>query len=182
MSKKDFSILELGCGNGRDALFFSKKGCKVKALDLCEDEIRFLNDNYKNENLEFFCVDFCNFLDDKKYNGIYSRFTLHSVSKKQQDNLFKIIPYLLKEKGLLCIEARGKKNSLFGKGERVIDNNEGEYCFIFEEHFRRFLDFDELKYYVKNLGLEILYAKEDKGFAPFKNEDDYFIRLIAQNN
>ncbi|HED8437279.1 hypothetical protein AJ879_09060 [Campylobacter jejuni] len=83
---------------------------------------------------------------------------------------------------MLCIEARGKKNSLFGKGERVIDNNEGEYCFIFEEHFRRFLDFDELKYYVKNLGLEILYAKEDKGFAPFKNEDDYFIRLIAQNN
>ncbi|HHP0358922.1 TPA: class I SAM-dependent methyltransferase [Campylobacter jejuni] len=67
-----------------------KKGCKVKALDLCEDEIRFLNDNYKNENLEFFCVDFCNFLDDKKYDGIYSRFTLHSVSKKQQDNLFKI--------------------------------------------------------------------------------------------
>ncbi|HED8437280.1 TPA: class I SAM-dependent methyltransferase [Campylobacter jejuni] len=79
--KKDFSILELGCGNGRDALFFSKKGCKVKALDLCEDEIRFLNDNYKNENLEFFCVDFCNFLDDKKYDGIYSRFTLHSISK-----------------------------------------------------------------------------------------------------
>ncbi|WP_337213786.1 hypothetical protein [Campylobacter molothri] len=44
------------------------------------------------------------------------------------------------------------------------------------------MDFDELKQCVKNLGLEILYAKEDKGFAPFKNEDDYFIRLIAQNN
>ncbi|MBZ7969318.1 class I SAM-dependent methyltransferase [Campylobacter molothri] len=180
--KKDFSILELGCGNGRDALFFAKKGCKVKALDLCENEIRFLNDNYKNENLEFFCVDFCNFLDDKKYDGIYSRFTLHSISKDQQDKLFKNIPCLLKEKGLLCIEARGKKNSLFGKGERVVNNNGGGYCFIFEEHFRRFLDFDELKQCVKALGLEILYAKEDKGFAPFKNEDDYFIRLIAQNN
>lgn len=66
--------------------------------------------------------------------------------------------------------------------EVVNNNGGGGYCFIFEEHFRRFLDFDELKQCVKNLGLEILYAKEDKGFAPFKNEDDYFIRLIAQNN
>ncbi|MGH2305452.1 class I SAM-dependent methyltransferase [Campylobacter taeniopygiae] len=178
--KKDFFILELGCGNGRDALFFSKKGYKVKALDLCEDEIKFLNKGYKSENLEFYCADFCNFLDDKKYDGIYSRFTLHSISKEQQDNLFKNIPELLKEKGIFCIEARGKKNSLFGKGERIASGEED--CFIFEEHFRRFLDFDELKQSVKDLGLKILYAKEDKGFAPFKNEDDYFIRLIAQNN
>lgn len=136
----------------------------------------------KNENLEFFCVDFCNFLDDKKYDGIYSRFTLHSISKDQQDNLFKNISCLLKEKGLLCIEARKKIPFLAKVKELLITMGGGEYCFIFEEHFRCFLDFDELKQCVKNLGLEILYTKEDKGFAPFKNEDDYFIRLIAQNN
>ncbi|MBZ7964838.1 class I SAM-dependent methyltransferase [Campylobacter sp. 2457A] len=128
--KKDFSILELGCGNGRDALFFSQKGCKVKALDLCEDEIRFLNESYKSENLEFSCADFCNFLDDKKYDGIYSRFTLHSIRKDQQDNLFKNIPQLLKKKGVLCIEVRGKKNSLFGKGERVASGGGGIASFL----------------------------------------------------
>lgn len=123
---------------------------------------------------------FAIFLDDKKYDGIYSRFTLHSISKDQQDNLFKNISCLLKEKGLLCIEARGKKNSLFGKGERVISSNEGRGIVSFlKSTFVVFLDFDELKQCVKNLGLEILYAKEDKGFAPFKNEDDYFICLIA---
>lgn len=73
----------------------------------------------KNENLEFFCVDFCNFLDDKKYDGIYSRFTLHSISKDQQDNLFKNISCLLKEKGLLCIEAR-KKIPFFAKVKELL--------------------------------------------------------------
>ncbi|MCW1863620.1 class I SAM-dependent methyltransferase [Campylobacter jejuni] len=82
----------------------------------------------KNENLEFFCVDFCNFLDDKKYDGIYSRFTLHSISKDQQDNLFKNISCLLKEKGLLCIEAR--KKFPFCKGERVVNNNGGIASFL----------------------------------------------------
>lgn len=173
--KENASILELGCGNGRDAVFLSKKGFRVKALDLCKEEIDFLNHHYKNENLEFKCCDFCDFVDTYKYDAIYSRFTLHSVNKKSQDNLFSNLNKLLNDNGILCIEVRGKKNSLFGKGESAEKD-----AFIYENHYRRFLDFEDLKKDLKNLGFEILYAKEDINFAPFKDENDSFIRLVAK--
>ena len=40
------NLIELGCGNGRDSLFFSKNGINVVGVDQVESEIDFLNKNY----------------------------------------------------------------------------------------------------------------------------------------
>ena len=37
-----WKVLELGCGNGRDAVYLSSRGMHVTALDLCRPEIRHL--------------------------------------------------------------------------------------------------------------------------------------------
>lgn len=173
---KNAKILELGCGNGRDSVFFHQKGLRVKAIDACENEIEYLKAHYANENLEFENADFCA-LDEisNAYDVIYSRFTLHSITKKQQERLLPFVYNALKAQGLFCVEVRGLKNSLFNQGVALGDN-----AFIYDEHYRRFLDFEILCDELKNLGFNLLFAKEDKGFAPFKNEDDFFIRIIAQ--
>lgn len=173
---KNAEILELGCGNGRDSVFFHQKGLRVKAIDACSSEIEYLKIHYANKNLEFENADFCalNEIYDL-YNVIYSRFTLHSITKKQQERLLPFVYKALKAQGLFCIEVRGLKNSLFNQGVALGDN-----AFIYDEHYRRFLDFEILCDELKNLGFTLLFAKEDKGFAPFKNEDDFFIRIIAQ--
>ncbi|WP_370523450.1 hypothetical protein [Helicobacter winghamensis] len=77
--------------------------------------------------------------------------------------------------GIFAIEVRGYKNSLYRMGIPVIDEKD---AFIFENHYRRFLNFDALLRELKDF--KIIYAREDVGFAPFADKDDYFIRVIAQ--
>ena len=38
-------LLELGCGNARDSLYFSKNGIKVIAVDQVREEIEYLYEN-----------------------------------------------------------------------------------------------------------------------------------------
>lgn len=143
-------------------------------IDMCENEINLLAKN--NPNISFKCADFTRLDSINDVDIIYSRFTLHSITKEQQERLFKWIVDNLKSNGLFCIEARGLKNSLYKKGEPV--KNE-KNAFIYNAHFRRFLDFEIL---CENLAthFKILYAKEDRNFAPYKDENDYFIRIIAK--
>jgi ubiquinone/menaquinone biosynthesis C-methylase UbiE len=84
----DTELIELGCGNGRDSVFFANGGLNVTAVDECESEIKFLNARYKHlENCTFLSADFSAMNDvEKTFDIVYSRFTLHSVSKEQERN------------------------------------------------------------------------------------------------
>ncbi|EEO25453.1 adenylyl-sulfate kinase [Helicobacter winghamensis] len=55
--KSGQSLIELGCGNGRDSLYFAKNGLDVLGVDQCDNVIEFLQ-QYKNYSLEFQCADF----------------------------------------------------------------------------------------------------------------------------
>jgi cyclopropane fatty-acyl-phospholipid synthase-like methyltransferase len=37
--RENMDLIELGCGNGRDSLFFAKNGVRVLAVDQCAEEI-----------------------------------------------------------------------------------------------------------------------------------------------
>ena len=55
--KEEKTLCELGCGNGRDSLFFASQGIKVVALDSAESVISILRD--KGEmGVQFYCEDF----------------------------------------------------------------------------------------------------------------------------
>lgn len=58
---------------------------------------------------------------------------------------------------------------------------EGEAnAFIHDSHYRRFVDFESLCEVLESqLNLTIHFAKEDRGFAPFNGEDDYFFRVVG---
>lgn len=203
------SLLELGCGNGRDALFFAKNKIQTTAIDQVVDEISYLAKHCATTtkgiaNPHFIAGDFTNLsaiferggagiafsntkssaitarqdnLESTRFDCIYSRFTLHSITHAQQENLLSQIPHFLAPSGIVAIEARGKKNSLYQQGEPV----EGEAnAFIHDSHYRRFVDFESLCEVLESqLNLTIHFAKEDRGFAPFNGEDDYFFRVVG---
>jgi len=178
LKNKHADILELGCGNGRDSVFFAKQGHNVDAIDQCYNEICFLMNQYKNiENLDFICDDFTDMVDDKLYDVVYSRFTLHSVSDEQEKHTLQWAYRNLKKDGLLCIEVRGQKNEIYKMGEAV--ENE-EDAFIYNNHYRHFLNFNNLCDDLKKLGFFLDFAAEDKGFAPFNGQNETYIRVIAR--
>ena len=156
LGDRKVDIVELGCGNGRDSIFFAKEGHNVDAIDQCYNEICFLINQYQHiDNLDFRCDDFTDMVDDEPYDVVYSRFTLHSVSKDwAYRNLAK--------DGLLCIEVRGQKNEIYKLGEPV-DNEPDAY--IYDNHYRRFLNFKNLCDELKKIGFSLDFAAEDKDCA-----------------
>nr|WP_247600075.1 class I SAM-dependent methyltransferase [Helicobacter cinaedi] len=156
------SLLELGCGNGRDSLYFANNGIDTTAIDQVQEEVEFLNGYAKTlqdskqspqtKNIpRFLCGDFTqldSFSFQRQFDCIYSRFTLHSVSKAQQDKTLADCLKYCKDGGILSVEVRGEKNSLCGKGKAV--ENETN-AFIYDNHYRRFLNFTQTLQEIKSL-------------------------------
>lgn len=172
-------LVELGCGNGRDAVYFANVGAKhVDAIDQCENIINLLTHRFQQiKNLSFHCEDFtCMETKERKFDIIYSRFTLHSISKEQEQNVIQWAYQNILSGGSFCIEVRGQKNEIFGVGIPV----EGETdAFILNDHYRRFLHFESFCKELTSLGFILNFAKEQKGFAPYNGQDETYIRIIA---
>ncbi|MBU0711496.1 class I SAM-dependent methyltransferase [bacterium] len=176
--KEGKSLIELGCGNGRDAIFFANEGIDVLAIDQCENEIEFLKNRFSNpKNVRFLCGDFTNLDNNESFDIIYSRFTLHSITEKEERKTLIWSFTNLNPNGILCVEVRGHGNEIFGKGEPVIGEKN---AYIYDEHYRRFLNFNNFCKNLSDIGFFIDYAEEAKGFAPYKGEDQTFIRVIAR--
>jgi tellurite methyltransferase len=43
---KKTALIELGCGNGRDSIYFGEKGINVVAVDQVDEEINFLQNQF----------------------------------------------------------------------------------------------------------------------------------------
>src|SRR6185503_15104572 len=69
-------IIDLGCGNGRDSLFFAKEGFRVLALDQVQ-----LPEYVNHANIEFQVIDFRNIetIRLSKSDLIYARFLFHAI-------------------------------------------------------------------------------------------------------
>lgn len=171
-------LLELGCGNGRDSLHFAKKHIRVTAMDQSESAINILQENNKNKkNIKFIIDDFVNskIYYNENYEYIYSRFTLHSITKEEQDILFDKVYMALNNKGKFFIEVRSINDEIYGKGEKVGDDE-----YIYNSHYRRFLKIEDLVDDLKRGGFNIIFANESDSYAVYKDERPYVIRIIAQ--
>lgn len=175
--KEGKKIVELGCGNGRDAIFFSENKINVLAIDQSESSIKNLSNKYKNNNIEFICDDFIksNRLKESKFDYVYSRFTIHSISEEEEDVLLHRIYTTLKDDGLLLIEVRSVKDDIYGLGEKIARNT-----YIYNEHTRRFIVIEELVQKLKTIGFNVILSDESKNHAKYKEQNPIVIRIIAQ--
>ncbi len=170
------NLLEIGCGNGRDSIFFSKHNLNIFSIDQSEIAIEELKkQNYKNIT---FIKD--NFVDSDIFNTntfdyVYSRFTLHSISENEQNKLLDNIYKALNNGGMLFIEARSINDTIYGYGTEVEKN-----AFIYNDHYRRFINIEELTSLLQEKGFEIVFAKESNNWAIYKNENPVVIRIYAK--
>lgn len=168
-------LVELGCGNGRDAVYLAAQGLQVTALDLSSVTIAHLQAQ-GIANAEFICEDFVNSDIHRpgSYDYAYSRFTIHSINKNQEQLLLQRVYGGLRPGGKLFIEVRSVKDPLFGKGRQLEHN-----AFFYDNHYRRFIVLEELVAELESCGFLVEYAKDSTGFAPYGNEDPSVIRVVA---
>ena len=174
--KLKLNIVELGCGNGRDAKFLAKEHNNVYAIDQSSylNLIENVPENLHLTQDDFVRCDysFCNLID-----VFYSRFTLHSITSADQQILIPKLFNKLKPSGLLCIEARTTLDDKFGLGEDCGDNT-----FYYENHKRRFIDSQQFLEYAINIGFRVRYFNENNGMSIINNDDPVLMRLILEKD
>lgn len=176
--KEDGTLLEFGCGNGRDSLFFRHLGLSVTGIDASDYTIHHLQKTHAQEGLIFKCDDFTSpqLVLTQEYDYVYARFVLHAIDEIQERTFLKNANKALIEKGLLFIEVRTVNDDIYGLGEQV-----GRHAFIYNNHYRRFVEKEELAARIDAAGgFVIRYMEEKRGFAPAGGEDPVILRVILE--
>lgn len=176
LKNNDF-LIELGCGTGRDAVFFAKHLKKVVAIDQSAITISNLKQNISLPNIEFICDDFTKTQEIDNFNVAYARFTMHAITEKQETSLIKWISSKIKPKGLFLIEGRSTNNELYGKGFKLPNT---KHVYIYNKHKRRFLECKTLTSKLNKYNFTIIECIEKKGFSPTNQNDETFVRIIAE--
>lgn len=175
--EKGRHLVELGCGNGRDSLYFAKNGLNVTGIDASKVAIDELRQKNSMENCVFICDDFVSAesIYQIQYDYCYSRFTLHAINEQQEIQILKKAYEMLKDEGYLFIEARSVNDKKYGVGQAVEKN-----AFICDGHYRRFIELPELLLKLENIGFWIAESEESDKFAPSKGDNATCVRVVAQ--
>lgn len=176
--KKLNELLEIGCGDGRDSFYFSKKLKKITSIDKSKEAIKKNNlflKKKKIRNILFLSKDITKIkkLKFKKFDILYARFFLHTINLNDEDKLLTILKKKLKINTYICFEFRTDKDEMFNKGKKL-----SEYERI-TDHYRRFINVKDFKKKIKN-DFKILYCVAKKGFSKYKKENPHLCRVILK--
>lgn len=173
--KGNETIIELGCGNARDARYFASKRHMVYALDqVIDKKILDLNKSgilkLIEQDFVYDQYDFCEEVD-----VFYSRFTIHSITERDQKELLPKVYNLLDSGGLFCIEVRTTKDPKFRVGKHISDTT-----YFNDGHTRRFVDSQEFLNEVLSLGFKLKYFNEQDNLSVYKDDNPVLMRIILE--
>ncbi|MFC1553514.1 class I SAM-dependent methyltransferase [candidate division KSB1 bacterium] len=129
-SKHGFSkILELGCGSGRDTIYFARKGFRVDACDYSGKALKLLEKELDKQNLSSLVklhkLDFNKPLpfDSNCFDACFSHM-LYCMAFDDDDLkiLSKNIHKVLKPEGINIYTVRNNNDPHFGKGKHIKDD------------------------------------------------------------
>jgi bifunctional enzyme CysN/CysC len=172
------TILEIGCGNGRDAFYFSNDGHTVTAIDRSEAAIQSCKEKNKEDAIDFnsgTIIDFQNEFTEK-FDVIYSRFVIHAMPLEEEIDLLNASYNFLKSDGKLFIECRSIKDNLAREGDFLSHTER------VSGHYRRFIILDDFKVRLEEAGYFIESVIESNGLATFGDNDPVVIRVCARKN
>lgn len=172
-------FVDIGCGDGRDSLFFARHGMQVLGLDgsssaikICQDKVlsssltdvsfQQLRINHPEEISAF--LDF----NRKIWSGavIYARFFLHAIDEISEQNFLKLASELIGNNGHLCLEFRTLRDEFQQKETG--------------NHYRRYIEPLKFLSHARRHGLDCTYLVEGFGFAKYKSDDAHVARMILK--
>lgn len=176
---KNLSIVELGAGNGRDSLYFAKCNHNVIAIDQSNVAIDIEQEqllNHHGVNLVSKVDDFVtsDYVAYGEVDVFYSRFTIHAITKREEETILQKVYNHLRQTGLFCIEVRTTKDPLFGVGKDLGDNT------FFTDHSRRFIDSNIFLKDALSLRFKLRYFTERNNLSIYKDDNPVLMRIILE--
>ena len=165
-------IIDVGCGNGRDSIFFAHLGKQVIGIDGSSVVVETNNKLFEkqSQSLHFIEKDLNDAaVSDYKLpanSTIYSRFFVHAIDQNAENNFLRMASNSLKSGQRLFLEFRTEKDANLVK--------------VAKEHYRRYVNTEA---FIENLeahGFKVDYTVQGFGYAKYKTEDAHVCRIIAQ--
>ncbi len=167
-------LLEIGCGNGRDAAYFSGLGHSVTALDPSDSAIELCKQRHGIQPIQFHSTTLPGWASaEESFDVVYSRFCLHAMTEEEEIRNLNAAFRILRVGGSLFIECRSINDPLARKGE-VISPTERIYG-----HYRRFIVLDDLKKRLSNAGFTVGNAMEADDLAVLGEDNPVVLRIHA---
>ncbi len=156
--KGGHDVLDLGCGKGRNSLFFASNGFNVTAMDI-SDEALGVVDRLKHPKITTVCADVSKQdLGIEKYDAVFACLSLHyfndTVTRQIIDKIYKA----LRAGGIFFIRCKSVKDRFYGIGEQIAPD------MFFDDLIRHFFRPEYMR--------EILSVFESAAVS--EAEEDYF--------
>ena len=166
--KPHSSILDVGCGFGKISKYLVKKGFVVTGVDFSENMIELAKEQVPTGI--FFVKDIKHPLNFKNtFDGVIAPAVLLHIPKNEVTGVLKNITAPLKSKGYFYATVKEVRQD--GKDEEIV--KESDYGYDYERSFSYFT-LDELKRYVHDIGLKIVY----ENVASSRNSN--WIQIMAE--
>ncbi|MCO5118480.1 MAG: class I SAM-dependent methyltransferase [Burkholderiaceae bacterium] len=170
------TLIEFGCGNGRDSEFFGSYGLDVLAMDASAAAIEACKNGGASPQIEYRQVnvsearphvaDFLKARNQRLPVAVYARFFLHAITPEEQSEFLDMLSQLLPRDSIALFEYR-----------TVGDESDRKE---FGKHYRRFLDHSGLLDSLVSRGFVVEYEIENRGLAKYRNEDAMVGRCVAR--
>ena len=152
-------ILDVGCGNGRDTLYFTEKGLKVTGIDTVPAFIKIAKS--RMPHVEFKLMDMRKLeFPDNSFDGLWASASLLHIPKAEAKKTLEGFKRVLKPSGVMFI---GVKQ---GEGERFVQEDNMERFFAYYSK-------KELEKLIKEIGFKILKT------VILQSGDAIWIRTVA---
>jgi len=108
---KPYRVLDIGCGEGKDAVFLAKNGYRVTAFDVTENGIEKARELAKHNHVEvdFFVANMHEYKIDAEYDIIFSSGVLHYLPLNKRKEFFDNLKIHTAQGGIHAVNAFVRK-------------------------------------------------------------------------
>ncbi len=181
-------ILDIGCGSGRNSIFFLNQNCKVVAVDFSNEGIKVFKKIIKNKktNKLKLVLDSLPYLKktNGKYDSVIDCFSSYCLIKKDFIIYLANIRKKLKKNGIYHLQILSKNSDIFKKfkpakkiGNSILSQKRKTSPFFGDEYLFSFYSKKELvsllKFFFKIVSFEVL-------SRTYRNTSEHFEYFIVE--
>ena len=120
-------MLEIGCGQGRDALYFASKGYDIDAFDLSHNAIEFLEKRKKelgfnNLKLKVHNTNQTFSYPSNQFDFVYSNLALQFFDLSSMEKIFENIARVMKKESSFIFSTKKEGDKYYKTGKKINEN------------------------------------------------------------